>query len=144
MKFGQINFLVKKNRTIFVFEKRTPKFTRKISIKMKMLDALRPAIINITAEIEGVSPTSVRRVMNNTQNNDYVFYTYLSLEEEMEKAVDQAKLVSSVRRLLPFEETTKGVKDHEAFPPKELISGSVSPIPLAKKNKKNSKKSTSK
>lgn len=70
--------------------------------KVKDKEIFKAALIKKTAEIEGVSHTSVRRVMNDKQNNDEVFYTYLVLEEKINVAIEETKLISEVNKLIPF------------------------------------------
>ncbi len=84
------------------FHKEHKKLIPKILRKMQDREVFRALIIKKTAEIEGVSPSSVRRVMNDKQNNNAVFYTYLVLQEKVKYAIEEAKLLSAVNKLIPF------------------------------------------
>lgn len=69
---------------------------------MSHREVKRASIIKYTAEIEGISTESVRRVLNDKQVNEDVYSTYLLVEEEIEKTIDHVKLVRSVEKLIPF------------------------------------------
>lgn len=91
---------------------------------MNSREVKKAAIVKYTAELEGVSTESVRRVMNDKQRNEDVYYTYLFIEEEVNKAVNHVKLVRAIEKMVPFQDTVKEDRDLDAFPPQELISSS--------------------
>ena len=77
---------------------------------MSKRETKRAFLINATAEIEGVTPRSVNRVMNDEQNNESVFETFLFLKEEINNAIEKVKLVKEIERLLPFEKAKQDCK----------------------------------
>ncbi|MEJ7821969.1 MAG: hypothetical protein WKF85_06585 [Chitinophagaceae bacterium] len=72
---------------------------------MQDREVFKAVIIKKTAEIEGVSPSSVRRVMKDKQTNEHVFHTYLVLEEKFNESIEETKLISAVNKLIPFFKT---------------------------------------
>lgn len=62
-------------------------------MKKAKQDYIKTFCINATAEIENITPTSVRRVFNGKQNNASVQYTYTDLYDKVEKAIEAAKNV---------------------------------------------------
>ena len=60
---------------------------------MHTREPLEAAIIKKVAAIEGVTATSVRRVLNDKQNNKQVYRTYLLLGKEIENAIEGVELV---------------------------------------------------
>jgi hypothetical protein len=97
---------------------------------MKDREVKRAAIVKYTAELEGVTPTSVRRVINGEQNNSSVYDTYTCVEEEIGKAIEHVKLKRTIEKLIPIHFPPKKVTDPDAMPPEELISG---PLELVKR-----------
>ncbi len=61
----------------------------------------RAALIAYAAEIEGVSTASVRRVMNDRQNNEEVYDTFIFLKEEVAKAIEHVRMVRAIEKHLP-------------------------------------------
>jgi hypothetical protein len=61
------------------------------------------------AEIEGISPTSVRRVLNDKQNNDQVIRTYLMLEEEILNAIEGVGIVRKAEHEFSSNKNLKSV-----------------------------------
>lgn len=56
----------------------------------------RTALIKDTAEIVGVSPSMVRKVLNTDRNNDEVIAVHMELQEGYSRLIDE------VKKLVPF------------------------------------------
>lgn len=65
---------------------------------MDKRESLRAALINKTAQIEGVSSTSVRRVLNENQNNDRVNETFTVLNVEVTKTIERVISLRKVKK----------------------------------------------
>ena len=74
---------------------------------MHTREPLKAALIKKTAEIEGITAASVRRVLNNTRNNEKVFQTFLFLEKETEKAISGVSLVRKIQKKIASDESLK-------------------------------------
>lgn len=62
----------------------------------KKRSARRAALVEVAAELRGVSPRQVQRVLAGDQNNEAVVTTFMELNEGFEK------LIGEVKKLVPF------------------------------------------
>jgi hypothetical protein len=68
----------------------------------KKRESKKATLVEMTAEVSGVSKRSVQRVINGTQENDFVFDTYMNIKEGVEKVLVENKLLAAVEKLVPF------------------------------------------
>jgi hypothetical protein len=68
----------------------------------KKRESKKATLVEMTAEVAGVSKRSVQRVINGTQANDFVFGTYMNIKEGVEKVLVENKLLAAVEKLVPF------------------------------------------
>ena len=99
--------MYKKRTNFAMFVSYTLGFIRKILIIMEKIGSLRALLIKKTSEIEHISPTSVRRVLDDKQNNDQVYNTFLLLEEEFNNTIDFVRLAREVERLVPLKKSAQ-------------------------------------